>query len=414
MNPDEYKTLQDDQLRLLELRPPQGGPDNTELLALSLEAHDCAKAPPYVALSYTWGTEEANKTVSLDGQAFPVRPNLHACLFRLAAFSEQWPRFWIDAICIDQSNTRERNEQVSRMATTFLSATTVVAWLGDLADGETPSKRTCSLNFLSPMLLNRLLRQPYWDRMWVVQELRLAHEVRFLWGPNVFRWVDFVPYVNFYHLFMFRWNSLPNARYCRWYAPDHLHSIGPRKRGPYSGRSPPSVLQTVFGGGNRHTMVPLLGSLLDQHRSFLATDPRDRVFALLGLLSGNDREVLGQVFPDYAMPFERVILITMAFLRQQGPSVSWWLWSYYYPLEIFHVEKSVFKRLKAAVEEHETDKSLLWPIRGDNLRRRNELRGLRGMGKLSLEQTSELSRCEAEHEALVAEQVRILHELARI
>jgi hypothetical protein len=37
---------------------------------------------------------------------------------------------WIDAICIDQSNTQERNQQVSMMGDVYGSATTVWVWLG--------------------------------------------------------------------------------------------------------------------------------------------------------------------------------------------------------------------------------------------------------------------------------------------
>jgi len=38
--------------------------------------------------------------------------------------------FWIDALCIDQNNTKEKNHQVKQMGKIYANAYRVVSWLG--------------------------------------------------------------------------------------------------------------------------------------------------------------------------------------------------------------------------------------------------------------------------------------------
>src|SRR5450432_926340 len=65
------------------------------------------KAPPYVALSYTWGTNVAEHVIHIDGQKLTVSKNLHAALMALR-LSRQF--LWIDAICINQQDLVERSQ----------------------------------------------------------------------------------------------------------------------------------------------------------------------------------------------------------------------------------------------------------------------------------------------------------------
>jgi heterokaryon incompatibility protein (HET) len=39
--------------------------------------------------------------------------------------------FWVDAICINQEDSRERSQQVKLMAAIYRSALSVCAWLGE-------------------------------------------------------------------------------------------------------------------------------------------------------------------------------------------------------------------------------------------------------------------------------------------
>jgi hypothetical protein len=68
----------------------------------------------YGALSYVWGDTTQSRTITCNGQAIQVTINLADALFRLR--DEQATELvWIDALCIDQDNVLERNQQVKLM-----------------------------------------------------------------------------------------------------------------------------------------------------------------------------------------------------------------------------------------------------------------------------------------------------------
>jgi hypothetical protein len=71
-------------------------------------------APPYIAVSYTWGSCTDTQEIIIEGQPYPVRKNLWEFLDRIWYGTSDW--FWIDALCIDQTNLSERNHQVNLMS----------------------------------------------------------------------------------------------------------------------------------------------------------------------------------------------------------------------------------------------------------------------------------------------------------
>ncbi|KAK4890937.1 hypothetical protein LTR27_010385 [Elasticomyces elasticus] len=97
-------------------------------------------------------------------------------------------RRWIDAICIDQANTKERNNQVQQMRKIFSYARFVLIWLGEVSQESSLSTTDCAAfeqrasrkeqsgseiyNTNHDVL--RVIRSPYWQRLWIVQEIRLA------------------------------------------------------------------------------------------------------------------------------------------------------------------------------------------------------------------------------------------------
>jgi hypothetical protein len=126
------------QIRLLKILPAKAWDDP---ICLALEHSTLVSQPEYRALSYTWNRPSSDFPaewddptflipVSVNGKAFGVRPNLHSAL---QAFRQTWPAdlsWWVDTICINQSNIPERNEQVSRMKDIYENAALTVAWLG--------------------------------------------------------------------------------------------------------------------------------------------------------------------------------------------------------------------------------------------------------------------------------------------
>lgn len=90
---------------------------------------------PFRALSYEWGDEDAERfSILMNDATFTVRANLHAFLL---VYRKQQGKLipcqlpiWIDAMCINQTDTSERNHQVSMMKAIYSYASEVVIWLG--------------------------------------------------------------------------------------------------------------------------------------------------------------------------------------------------------------------------------------------------------------------------------------------
>ena len=110
----------------------------------------------YEALSYTWGSEDDLETVWLnspgrgavsasEGSQLPVTRNLVAAL-RILRYTDRPRTLWADARSIDQSNVKERAEQVCEMYKIYTLAQRVVIWLG-------PSTPTMHIAFAALSLL---------------------------------------------------------------------------------------------------------------------------------------------------------------------------------------------------------------------------------------------------------------------
>jgi hypothetical protein len=190
-------------IRLLQINPPQ--PNNDSLTCTLTPFIVDEKCPPYIALSYTWGRRPPKHEIQLNGHTFQVRPNLLSALRQLPECKGRVKAsyFWIDAICINQTDTSERNHQVAMMRDIYSRATAVFAWLGpgfpgsDLAmealrhdepgienDAEPATAR-------SRLALNKLFNNPYFTRLWVVQEFILAKDLWILCGAQMCTWTQF-------------------------------------------------------------------------------------------------------------------------------------------------------------------------------------------------------------------------------
>ncbi|ELQ44800.1 hypothetical protein OOU_Y34scaffold00050g16 [Pyricularia oryzae Y34] len=93
-----------------------------------------AEGVPYEALSYTWacedGTSETIKhTIIMNGKVHHVTTNLFHALSSIRLDHED-RIVWIDALCINQADHRERGHQVGQMAQTYSCAQRVLVWLG--------------------------------------------------------------------------------------------------------------------------------------------------------------------------------------------------------------------------------------------------------------------------------------------
>ncbi len=121
-------------------------------LSCVLESFSLDACPSYGCLSYTWGpalTSDLGSDEYADTARFElivraqeaagvlsIKGNLYDALGQLISSSLGSTLYmWIDAICIDQDNLKERSSQVSMMDSIYSGAGKVIVWLGkDMAE----------------------------------------------------------------------------------------------------------------------------------------------------------------------------------------------------------------------------------------------------------------------------------------
>ncbi|KAH6961779.1 heterokaryon incompatibility protein-domain-containing protein [Ilyonectria sp. MPI-CAGE-AT-0026] len=164
----KYQALRQDLdcIRLIQIEPAQ---HNGDPLVCSLIQVTFADKPRYDALSYRWGDESTKYPISLNGGGMLVGKNLE-CALRYLRFHAPGTLFWIDALCINQGDTPERNRQLRIMAHIYFKASTVWVWLSNYTLPEygwdSASRRA--------KLQEALCADEYWGRLWIIQEVQLA------------------------------------------------------------------------------------------------------------------------------------------------------------------------------------------------------------------------------------------------
>ncbi|KAK0648230.1 heterokaryon incompatibility protein-domain-containing protein, partial [Cercophora newfieldiana] len=91
------------------------------------------EAPPYDAISYCWGSPSPSHAVFADGASLPVPQSAQEILSsRAADLTTAGVRYrWLDAICIDQSSTSDKTQQVRLMRDIYGHAERTVVYLGE-------------------------------------------------------------------------------------------------------------------------------------------------------------------------------------------------------------------------------------------------------------------------------------------
>ena len=120
-----------DTIRLLRLLPSkdENAPIRCQLFTYSLQESN-KRTHPYDALSYVWGKWDESRSIRIDEHDVLVTPNLYKALSHLRHGSIE-RILWVDAVCINQADIREKNEQISPIREIYGGAKEVVVWLGD-------------------------------------------------------------------------------------------------------------------------------------------------------------------------------------------------------------------------------------------------------------------------------------------
>ncbi|KAH6639822.1 hypothetical protein C7974DRAFT_389260 [Boeremia exigua] len=116
------------QIRIVQLQCGQYGSP----VVCMLEVVDLANCPAYDALSYVWGDPNCTDFISLQGRTHQVTTNLYDALARLR-LPEKHRRIWIDALCINQKDVKEKEGQIGLMDKIYTNANEVCMWLGEPA-----------------------------------------------------------------------------------------------------------------------------------------------------------------------------------------------------------------------------------------------------------------------------------------
>ncbi|PQE17503.1 heterokaryon incompatibility protein [Rutstroemia sp. NJR-2017a BBW] len=114
------------QIRLLQLHSGRGR-IRCSLITVDLES---ASRLAYEPLSYCWGSQKNPKSIFLGHSKFAVGRNLYHALKRLR-YRNNVRVLWCDAICIDQSNIQEKNHQIPMMKRIYENGIRTIAWLGE-------------------------------------------------------------------------------------------------------------------------------------------------------------------------------------------------------------------------------------------------------------------------------------------
>lgn len=189
--------------RLLHVEPSTS---KTHPIICTLTWHDLDSTPIYTAISYVWGSSEANSTIILNGEDYQTTSS---ALTALKGLRSRWrkKRFWIDAICIDQTSNADKAEQISIMAGIYRNAKQVTVWLGVDPDGTLAlslarrlwirtrlggviGSSKYSLDAPEPAWsgLRRLLHNNWFQRSWIVQEV-MSNNVVVRYGDAEISWI---------------------------------------------------------------------------------------------------------------------------------------------------------------------------------------------------------------------------------
>ncbi|KAK3214936.1 hypothetical protein GRF29_19g1733159 [Pseudopithomyces chartarum] len=336
----------DQEIRLLELLPGTF----SETIKIHLYKAKLKDLPVYEALSYAWGRELHDEEPALvNGTPFIVTDNLD-CALRYLRLPKTRRTLWIDALCINQEDTFERNQQVQLMCFVYSNASNVLVWLHPIDPGgadrlafdyinrDTVPSDSCDDSVSSAssggslknndealliLALISLCRCTWFTRLWIVQELTLATQDPIVCcGFKTALWSQFCSYLLKIRRAVSQRERLSIA----------FEAAKPQQEPPIY-----SVIQSGSVTGEKLLLLGLserIEYLYEVRRSgrygrfatrlyrtatFEATDPRDKVYGVLGISSFASKPLA----PDYTKTAEQVYCEAMVLVLTEDFASSY-------------------------------------------------------------------------------------------
>ncbi|KAF1848611.1 HET-domain-containing protein [Cucurbitaria berberidis CBS 394.84] len=303
----------DAQIRLLTLLPNESPNGNGGPIRCKLEPVSLFDANDYTALSYMWGNDGKTRVIVVDGHKFNATTNLYYALRMLRA--KGITKIWIDAICINQQDNEEKTHQLQRMRSIYARAKQVVVWLGPespnsnlamyLLDklSKPPGPASSDMSYHEALkersisapsgpfaeawkAFDDLFEREYWQRVWVIQEIAASSQVLVCCGQESISWSD-----------------LETA----FWGKKQLQDVFFKRIDADFSKHPRNTQQVFDFWAWKKAMAsaqpqPLLKALIDSRRS-KATNPRDHIYALLGI-SGDSSSLVP--LPNYTHSVEKI------------------------------------------------------------------------------------------------------------
>ncbi|KAJ3456983.1 hypothetical protein MRS44_014124 [Fusarium solani] len=302
-----YPPLRDGEIRLLRLSPGE----NHEGLRGIIYSLPFRAAQSFHAASYVWGDADVSKHKITTPEGFiPITASLYGVFKRLRNVQDP-VLIWVDAICIDQSDAIEKATQIQLLPRIFQRASSTLAVLNqgpisefalemlmqvrahtlcETESSEWPDDlprppRSWRERGMPPedehtsYLITKLFEDPWFTRVWIVQEAVASPVVKFICGKYIVDWDHL--YDSVCHL---KQNlQLPAAVHRAW--------------------RPFNTLSKLRVWEARQVRWSIL-LLLETFRNVRSTLTRDRFFALLGIACDGD---LPGFRPDYQAPLQDVV-----------------------------------------------------------------------------------------------------------
>ena len=251
--------------------------------------------------------KEGDDTIAVTRSLYQALPYLR--------YREKRRVLWIDAICVDQQNLEERGHQVQRMGDVYSLAERVIVWLGlaDTTSGHAIQLlRTIASKVevdwitatIKPVLQDdaqwadvtnarshsrqdrfavySLVIRPWFERLWVQQEIHSNRNAVLICGLDTLSWHDFRKAI---YCFYREWGA---------FGDDDYETLFP-------GLGARSLLINNMISGDAYLT---LGALIERTQHCKCSDPRDRVYAVLNMPNNFERNTM--IKPDYTKAVNRV------------------------------------------------------------------------------------------------------------
>ena len=287
--------------------------------------------PDYEAVSYVWGDPTTKVNIWLHEKVLWVTENLKLAL-RYLRRTDQPRCLWVDAVCICQENDLEKSSQVPLMKDIYSCCTCDLIWLGEAredtelafttlrrlqslevqrkaqTDGEkhfTNELAVSDLNYEQYNALRNMLTLPtLWQRVWVMQEIACCPRADIILGNSSLPWeilsgiLDHTVVPDFYHR--------------AWGHQSHEQGVWDL----FTKTQIISHQRDVVQGTIPHKKQSLL-DILARFRGASSTDPRDKIYGLLGLTS--DRP---GIKPDYHKSLSEVYAEVVSMAIDRGKDLD--------------------------------------------------------------------------------------------